>query len=163
MILRTIAAIAAAAPLSTAHAQDYNDGRAVHQIPQIYAEAWGRGDATTLATLMADDVDVVTASAVLLHGRDAVKSSYSALFANGHRPYNLTPLRLRTRFLSPTFCVLSWTWSLQGDGRDTPPPRTGLTTMLVEKRAGAWRIQVAQDTPAPPGQSPDMPSQARKP
>jgi hypothetical protein len=57
---------------------------------------------------------------------------------------------------------LTWTWSLQGGGRDAGTARTGLTTMLVEKRAGAWRIQVAQDTPAPAGQSAEMPSQARK-
>jgi len=162
-VIRCSSILAALALPCLAAAQDHGDLRAIRAIPQIYAEAWGRGDAATITGLMADNVDIVTASATLLHGRDAFKSSYLALRAGRLKDAALTPVQLRLRFLSPTLCLVTWTWRLQADRNDTVPPRTGLTTMLIDKSAGTWRIQLAQDTQSPPGQIAEIPSEIRKP
>ena len=142
-----------------AHAQSAADVSAVRAIPQAFAEAWAKGDAHQLSNLMSADVDFVTVGATWLHGRGDFEIYHGRLLGGRFKGSVNTPLEVKERCLNGRLCLLHWSWRLEGDRNEDGslrPPRVGLMTMVVEKRAGAWMVVSAQNTNAIPGRSPEM-------
>jgi uncharacterized protein (TIGR02246 family) len=142
-----------------AQAQSAADVSAVRAIPQAFADAWGKGDAHQLSNLMSADVDFVTVGATWLHGRSDFETYHGRLLGGRFKGSVNTPLAVKERCLNGELCLLHWSWRLEGDRNadgSARPPRVGLMTMVVEKRAGAWTVVSAQNTNALPGRSPEM-------
>ncbi len=143
---------------SCATAQPESDMRAIEQLPIRFSEAWKEHDGHALATLMAEDVGFVTVGASWLQGRKDFETYHTRLLEGRFKGSTITPLEHKVNFLRPDIAVLRWSWRIEGD-RDfdnTPrPPRNGMFTMVVEKRAAGWQIVAAQNTNAGPGTAPE--------
>lgn len=141
-----------------AAAQTVSDARAIEQLPLRFSEAWARHDGHALAALMAEDVDFVTVGASWLHGRSDFETYHTRLLEGRFANSTLTPLEQRTSYLRPDIAILRWSWRIEGDRNfdgTMRPARTGLFTMVVERRAGTWQIIAAQNTNAGPGNAPE--------
>lgn len=139
-------------------AQTAADTQAIEQLPARFSEAWAENDGHALAALMAEDVDFVTVGASWLQGRTDFETYHTRLLDGRFKGSTITPLEQKLRFLRPDIALLRWSWRIEGDRDfdDTPrPPRTGLFTMIVEKRAEGWLIVGAQNTNAGPGTAPE--------
>jgi uncharacterized protein (TIGR02246 family) len=116
---------------------------------------WNRSDATSLASLFADDSDLVDTSAHRFHGRANIEKQMADLLAHSLEGTTSRTTVLTNNSLGPDLVVLEVHWELQGGAQgDTPMRITGLR--LISRQDGNWRIVAAQDTIArlPPPQNP---------
>lgn len=146
-----------AATLSVS-AQTEPDERAVHKLPESFAEATTKHDGHELAQIMAGDVDFVTVGAMWLHGRSDFETYHVRLLSGRFSEVTMTPLEIRVRFLHPDVAVVHWSWSIRGDKNidgTKREPRYGMMTMVAEKRDGAWLVVVAQNDNSYPGPAPE--------
>jgi uncharacterized protein (TIGR02246 family) len=142
-----------------AHAQSKADEAAVRGVPLAFAAAWAKHDGHQLAKIMADDVDFVNVGGDWLHGRADFELYHTRLLSGRFKESILTPLETKVRFLKPDLAVLHWSWKVQNDRNEDMTmrkPRSGLITMIVEKRGGEWLVVVAQNTNWIPGPNPEM-------
>ena len=135
-----------------------SDTREIEQLPTRFSEAWAKYDGHALAALMAEDVDFITVGASWLHGRKDFETYHTRLLEGRFKGSTITPLEHRVKFIRPDVAALRWSWRIEGD-KDfdgTPrPPRNGMFTMIVEKKADNWQIVAAQNTNAGPGTAPE--------
>jgi uncharacterized protein (TIGR02246 family) len=142
-----------------AKAQTKADEEAVHKLPQAFSDAWAKHDGHELAKIMADDVDFVTVATTYLHGQPDFEKFHVRLLSGRFKDSSITPLQTTVRFLRPDMAVVHWSWKIEGDKNpDGTPrqPRYGMMTMVAEKRAGNWRVVVAQNTNALLGIPPEL-------
>ena len=155
-LLLTILSLFLAAPVLAAPSADV---AAVRALPDRFADAWAKHDGHALAALAADDIDFVNVGATWLHGKHDFELYHTRLLDDRFREALIVPIERDVRFVRRDLAVVHWTWRMTGD-RDPDgkvrPPRTGLMTMVVEKRAGRWLMIVAQNTNAGPGGAPEM-------
>jgi uncharacterized protein (TIGR02246 family) len=140
-------------------AQTKADEEAVHKLPQAFSDAWAKHDGHEMAKIMADDVDFVTVATTYLHGQSDFEKFHVRLLSGRFKDSSITPLQTTVRFLRPDMAVVHWSWKIEGDKNpDGTPrqPRYGMMTMVAEKRAGNWRVVVAQNTNALLGIPPEL-------
>lgn len=139
-----------------AQVQTSQDEKELRELPQAFTNAWAKHDGHELAKIMAEDVDFVTVSATWLSGRADFEKYHMRLLSGQFKESTRTPLETAVRFIRPDLALLHCSWRHQGDkGADgsVRPPRTGMMTMLAEKRNGRWLVVAAQNTnsgPVPP-------------
>jgi uncharacterized protein (TIGR02246 family) len=146
------------AAASTGHAQTKQDEEAVHDVPQAFCAAFNKHDGHELAQLMSEDVDFVTVGAMWLHGRPDFEKYHTRLLGGRFHGMALQQLQVATRFLRPDIAIVHWSWSGTGDKNpdgSAREPRSGMMTMVVEKRAGRWLIVVSQNDTSFPGKTPE--------
>ena|ERR1700716_2196723 len=134
-------------------AQTSQDEKALRELPLAFTDAWGKHDGHELAKIMADDVDFVTVSATWLSGRADFEKYHTRLLTGQFKESTRTPLETAVRFIRPDLALLHCSWRHQGDKNvdgSVRPPRTGMMTMLAEKRKGTWLIVAAQNTNSGP-------------
>jgi uncharacterized protein (TIGR02246 family) len=103
---------------------------------------------------MSDAVDFVNVGGDWMHGRPDFELYHTRLLSGPFKASTLTVLDTAVHFIHPDLAVLHWTGGIKGDGEEDPrthAPRRGIFTMLVQKRADAWLIAVAQNTNERPG------------
>ena len=143
----------------TCHAQTSANEAAVRNVPQKFAQAWGKHDGHELAKIMAKDVDFVNVGADWLQGRANFETYHTRLLSGRFKNSTLTPLKTEVRFLQANIAVLHWSWTVQGDKNEdgtAREPRYGLFTMIVEKQGGEWLVVVAQNTNQITGPNPEL-------
>ena len=127
-------------------------------LPAAFGAAWARHDADALGRLMADDGDFVNVGANWFHGRRDFTLYHRRLLEGRFADSLIVPLEVRTRMMRPDVAIVHWSWRMTGD-RDPDgtlrPPRTGLMSMIVERRHGVWQIVSAQNTNRGPGSAPE--------
>ncbi len=132
--------VAAASP---ALGQTHTDELALRRLAEGFGEAWGRYDARALAAQMADNIVMVTAGGRRLEGRTNIENYHGRLFRGSARGSTNTTTNVRVRFLRPDTGLVERSWRIDGDrysdGR-ARASRTGLTTMVAERRSGVWQI-----------------------
>jgi uncharacterized protein (TIGR02246 family) len=136
-------------------AQTSQDEKALRELPQAFTNAWAKHDGHELAKIMAEDVDFVTVSATWLSGRADFEKYHTRLLSGLFKESTRTPLETAVRFIRPDLALLHCSWRHQGDKNvdgSVRPPRTGMMTMLAEKRKGTWLIVAAQNTNSGPVQ-----------
>lgn len=134
------------------------DTDALRALPQAFAGAWAQHDGHQLARIMADDVDFVTVGATWLHGRRDFETYHSRLLSGRFKDATITPLETSVRMLPSGLAAVHWSWTIKGDRSadgSLRPPRSGLMTMVAQKRSGVWLVIVAQNTNAPAEGSPE--------
>ena len=144
---------------SSLNAQTKIDEERVRELPRSFCNAWQKHDGHELAKIMADDVDFVTVATVYLHGRGDFEKFHERLLRGRFKDSTITSLETNTRFLTPGFAVVHWSWKMEGDKNfdGTPrPPRFGMMTMVAQKLDGIWQIVVAQNANALLGTPPEL-------
>jgi len=139
------------ASTSNALAQSKADEEAVGRLPQEFCDAWAKHDGHALAKIMAEDVDFVTVATTYLHGRADFETFHVRLLSGRFKDSTITILKTTTRFLRPDMAVVHWSWKIEGDKNpDGTPrqPRYGMMTLVAEKKAGNWLVEVGQNTNA---------------
>jgi uncharacterized protein (TIGR02246 family) len=134
--------------------QTKGDEEVVRDLPRAFCHAWAKHDGHELAKIMAEDVDFVTVGATWLHGRDDFEKYHARLLSDRFKDSTNTLLDTIVRFLRPGLAIVRWSWTIQGDKNpdgSARPQRSGLMTMLAEKRNGVWLVTAAQNTNAGPG------------
>jgi uncharacterized protein (TIGR02246 family) len=143
---------------NAAHAQTSEDEKAVRDLPKEFASAWAKHDGHELGKIMAADVDFVTVSATWLSGRADFEKYHTRLLSGQFKDAVVTPLETVVRFIRPNLALVRWSWQVHGDKNadgSARPPRSGLMTMLAEKRKGTWLVVAAQNTNGGPA-SPEL-------
>jgi len=147
------------ASTSNALAQSKADEEAVGRLPQEFCDAWAKHDGHALAKIMAEDVDFVTVATTYLHGRADFETFHVRLLSGRFKDSTITILKTTTRFLRPDMAVVHWSWKIEGDKNpDGTPrqPRYGMMTLVAEKKAGNWLVEVGQNTNAILGVPPEL-------
>ena len=137
-----------------ANAQTKSDEEALRALPRAFCGAWAKHDGHQLATIMAEDVDLVTVGGTWFHGKADFEKYHTRLLAGRFRESTNTPLEIVVRFLRPDEAVVHWSWTIEGDKNldgSPRPKRFGIMTMVARKQGGAWLVAVAQNTNAGPG------------
>jgi uncharacterized protein (TIGR02246 family) len=114
-------------------------------------------DAATYATLVAEDVEVITATGAIISGRAAYQAYLEAFFSS---PFtgSFSDITLRgVRFLTGTIAVVDLDLVYSGVTELPPgltPTEPGVLRVrlrwVVMKRGGDWQIVAVQSTPIPP-------------
>ena len=134
-------------------AQTSQDEKALRELPQAFTNAWAKHDGHKLAKIMAEDVDFVTVSATWLSGRADFEKYHTRLLSGLFKESTRTPLETAVRYIRPDLALLHCSWRHQGDKNvdgSVRRPRTGMMTMLAEKRKGTWLVVAAQNTNSGP-------------
>ena len=133
-----IGAVLLTLPL-VAFAQSANhsaDETAIRAVVKAFLDTRDKNDATALAALMTADVDQQQTSGAVRHGRDAVvKGSLTTQQSTGGtRTITLDSIR----FVSADVAIADGRYDSIGraDGSD----RHMLTSMVLKREAGAWKI-----------------------
>ena len=120
----------------------------IRSLIPAFTDAWGRSDASGLASLFASDGDLMIPTGNVFSGREAIGAFYSSVFANGYRGSKGTGEIARVRFVQPNVAVGDGTWSIAGahdkDGKDAATER-GVFTFVAVKQAGQWRISALRE------------------
>jgi uncharacterized protein (TIGR02246 family) len=153
MLLLALAATAAGLPspppARTAAAQNPSkDERAIRAVAARWQQDWNRHDYKALGDLLAVDGDYITDAGVWLRGRQEFVD-WHAKHPQMYRDSSWTNNELTLRFLQPEIAILHLTWGVKGDldAKGAPlPGRPGISTWLLVKISGHWKIRSAQDT-----------------
>src|SRR5437660_597601 len=96
--------------------------------------------------------------ATMIAGRTEIEKQFTELHKGMLKNSQLSSEGIEIRFLKPDIAVVHFKLTddlniVGTDGKKLPPAR-GLASMVVQKRDGAWQIQLEQVTVAPqhPGQ-----------
>jgi uncharacterized protein (TIGR02246 family) len=152
--LYALPAVCAVAALPAA-AQTPADTAALTQIAVGFGNAWDRHDARALVENMAEDAVFVTAGARRLAGRAAIEGYHGRLFRGSASQSRNGTTNVNVRFVRPDVAMVERQWRIEGDrySNGSPRlPRTGLMTMVAERRNARWAIAWVQNSnlSAPP-------------
>ena len=102
------------------------------------AEAWNAGDFDGfMASYAADSATTFVGYRELVHGYDAIRANYAPLFEEGAQRDSLRFDDMDIRVIDPLHAVAYARWVMVRNGDAW---RSGPFTLVLEFRAGAWRI-----------------------
>lgn len=118
-------------------------------LPQSFAAAWATRDAAMIATLFAEDADLLSLTGHWAEGRRAIAETFAAELAGAFLRAKLVTGRVKTRPLAPGVVQVMQRFVLSGilnpDGSDAGRVGAILSAVLVERPEG-WPIASAQFT-----------------
>ena len=125
-----------------------NDQAEIRSLIPEFVAAWDRADANALATLFAQDGDLVIPTGNVFSGRQTIAGFYSSVFASGYKGSKGGGEIMRLRLVGSDVAVGDGTWSITGahdkEGREELPER-GLFTVMAIKQEGKWRISALRE------------------
>ena len=145
---RLAAAIFLAFTVGLAQAQDASGGSPadVAAIKQIFADFYGafsRQDAQAITNTFAPDGDFTNMFGIHVHGREAIRQRFTALFKGNLKGTNRTDTVRNIHFYAPGVAFVDAdtviTGTKQADG-SIGPVRKGLMIVVMTKRDGKWYI-----------------------
>jgi uncharacterized protein (TIGR02246 family) len=119
----------------------------IRQIPQNLTLAWAQADAKAMASLFADDADLVIPSGDVLSGRAAIQAFYQSVFEHGYKGSHAGAEVKRVRVAGAT-AIVDGVWSITGarDASGAPrPSEQGLFTAVLEKQGSQWRVSALRE------------------
>jgi len=124
------------------------DEAAIHSLLQKIGDCWSRGDGNAFAEPFADDADYIVATGDFLKGRrqiaDVHQRVFDGIFKGTRLGGRLTSLRCITPDVVLVHSVGGILFAGEADGS---VEANGLTTLVVAKQGGVWRIVCFQNTP----------------
>lgn len=125
------------------------DRKAISGIALKWKETWNRHDMKATASLVAEDVDLVTVSGTWLRSRKEFEEDHAKSHEAALRDSVLRVNRTSIKFIRPDVAVAHVEWGIEGlkDAEGKPrQPQQGIFTWVLEKRKGKWLIIAAQNT-----------------
>jgi uncharacterized protein (TIGR02246 family) len=96
--------------------------------------------------LFYDDADFVNVVGLQMRGRLSIQRHHSAIHADAYRNSTLRVVVEYAREIAPSVIIAHVRTQLEGDARAPGQARHSLLTLVVERRAGEWRIVAAHNT-----------------
>lgn len=125
------------------------DREAIRSIALKWQDTWNRHEIKALASLVAEDVDLVTVSGTWLRSRKEFEEDHTKSHEMALRDSVLKVNGTSVKFIRPDVAVAHGEWGIEGvkdaDGKPRQPQQ-GIFTWVLEKRKGAWLIIAAQNT-----------------
>jgi uncharacterized protein (TIGR02246 family) len=116
-----------------------DDEAAVRAVELAYDAAWNAGDLASLLRLLTDGVVIINPYGEISVGRDAVETSFTALFDGAARgSTHMTQIRA-VYFVAPDVALVDAEAVITNFGPEPEPLRHDFTDVLVRTREG-WRI-----------------------
>ena len=139
-------ALAASAILvaTTTSAQPPRPGReGISRTLAACVKSWDRSDAAAIASQFEPDGDFVSPDGMYASGRSAVRSFYSAAFANGYA-HSRGDFAIRSvRLVGSNLAIVDGVWTIAGahdrTGKHRSPER-GLAVALLRNHPTGWKI-----------------------
>jgi uncharacterized protein (TIGR02246 family) len=146
-----------AAPPTTGTAADE---AAIRSLTTKYADAWNKGDAAALASLVTDDYEAVNPDGTVDKGRAGAEAREKAAAAQ-RAGANLT-LTVNTTFLKwsgANAAVAGGTWTVDGVASGAGPTKGAWSSFVVKGANGQWKqstglVAAFQPPPPPPAPKP---------
>jgi len=112
------------------------------ELPKLFAAAFGKGDAATIAAWLTSDADVVSLTGAVAEGAHEAQAIFEGEFAGLLSQAKLVTGKAKLRPLGPGAAILTQRYVVSGARDETGAelPRIGcqLTAMLAATREG-WR------------------------
>ena len=124
-------------------------GEVAGRIASGFVDSWNRHDMTSLVALFHDNAAFVNVVGVHMRGRDEIEHHHTVAHAG---PFQSSTLNLDVEDASeivPGVVVAHARSALHGDTRDPGSKRESLLTLVIERRAGLWKITAAHNTNIP--------------
>ncbi|HET6546168.1 MAG TPA: SgcJ/EcaC family oxidoreductase [Rhodanobacteraceae bacterium] len=138
--------------IGSAAAASPDDVAQVRAVAMRQADAWNRHDAKAYADLFAADADVVNVVGWWWQGRAELERKLTTAYARMFKDSKLTITDVQVRFPTPSIAVAHARWTMTGakPPPGLPEPKEGIQTLVLQKHAGKWLIDVFQNTNALP-------------
>ena len=124
------------------------DTAAIRSVVRSFADAWGRADAATIASLFTADGDLVIPTGLQVHGRAHLRDFYASAFARGYAGSTTTAKVMLIRKIAPDVMVVDAVWSIDGakltSGKPMPPER-GILAAVIVNDVGRWWIAALRE------------------
>jgi len=123
-------------------------GQKAPEVRKLLAEAdndWNQNDAKAVASLFANDADLVDTSAGRFSGRDNIEKHIAVVLAHQFHGTTSRTTILTSTALGPDLVILEVQWELLAQGQDAKTLTiTGLR--VLTRNSGRWWVSAAQDT-----------------
>ncbi len=124
------------------------DGEAVQALYERLLDAWNERDAAAYADQFTPDASVIGFDGSMMNGQEEVRSQLSVIFAH-HQTARYVAIVREVRTLSTDVVLLRAVVGMVPPGQTTLNPNVNaVQTLVAQKREGAWRIALFQNTPA---------------
>ena len=124
------------------------DTTGIRSVVHAFADAWGRGDATAIASLFTADGDLVIPTGLQVRGRSNLRDFYASAFAKGYAGSTTTADIVRIRKIAADVMVIDASWSIVGaklpQGKASPPER-GILAAVIVRSEGRWWITALRE------------------
>jgi uncharacterized protein (TIGR02246 family) len=111
-----------------------------------FAAAWNQHDMAALGRQFHDDAIFVSMTGSYMRGRAEIERQHGTVHAGPYRNSTLHVEVEDARELVPGVIVAHVRAEARGDDRALGEVRKALLTLVIERRAGLWRIIAAQNT-----------------
>lgn len=139
------------------------DETALRALGAKYADAWNKGDVTTLASMVTDDYEAVGPDGNTIKGRAALEEmeKKQATDRTG-LPLRLSVNTSYVRFAGPTAASLGGTWTMAGLPPGMGADKGAWTSLVVKGADGQWRLATGLVAEYHPPPAPPVPAQPEK-
>ena len=120
----------------------------IEKLHQQLLTAWNQQDAKGMASLFADDGNVVGFDGSQMDGRINIESELSGIFAD-HIPASYVWKVRGVRFLSEDIALLRAVVGMVPPGKkEINPASNAIQSLIATRKSNEWKIALFQNTPA---------------
>jgi uncharacterized protein (TIGR02246 family) len=123
-----------------------DDEQVTRELASGFAAAWNQHDLTALGRQFHDDATFVSMAGSRMRGRAEIERQHAAVLAGPYRNATLHVEVDDARELAPGVIVAHLTAEIRDDDLAPGEVRKALLTLVIERRAGLWRIIAAHNT-----------------
>jgi uncharacterized protein (TIGR02246 family) len=131
--------------------------RALHRMVYQLESSWNAADASSYASVFAEDADFIHILGGYYTGRTAIEAGHRMIFGTIYKGSTVRLSVEKIRFLRPDIAVVSIRQFLQFFEDDAPRELQARPMIIAENADGKWRITALQNTriaePGPPASS----------
>ena len=123
-----------------------DDAQVTRELAAGFATAWNQHDMVALGRQFHDDAMFVTMAGSYMRGRAEIERQHGTVLAG---PYRNSTLHVEVEDASelvPGVIVAHVRGEVRGDDWSPDDVRKALLTLVIERRAGLWRIIAAHNT-----------------
>jgi uncharacterized protein (TIGR02246 family) len=123
------------------------DELAIREVIAAVESGWNAGDGDGFAASFAEDADYVIVDGRYIKGRQVIAQGHQGLFDSIYRDsHNVATVR-GIRFISDDVAVAHVEWRLTFQQDEAVRKGQAITTMVMLRANGMWRITAFQNTP----------------
>jgi uncharacterized protein (TIGR02246 family) len=123
-----------------------DDEQVTRELASGFAAAWNQHDMTALGRQFHDDATFVSMAGSCMQGRAEIERQHATVLAGPYRNATLQVEVEDTRELAPGVIVARLRAEVRDDDLAPGEVRKALLTLVIERRAGLWRIIAAHNT-----------------
>jgi uncharacterized protein (TIGR02246 family) len=126
-----------------AYAKTNRDAADIRALTEKAAASWNAGGAATIASLWAEDGDLIDVSGNRTTGRAEIQKRFAGALGGAYKGSRLSLEADTIRFVQPAVAVVDGHFELEGghgaDGKALPAEK-GLYTDVITKKSGKWEV-----------------------